>query len=233
LIPLSSWIPDTRIGCSFRVSRLHKITFNAGFAVYWIHFQQARFLLLTFFFQVQDRQSRHLTAYFPGNRHFAVYWIHFRFVRTSVFYIFLYISACNTVFGTARLQIIYKIDRRASRLRNFLLTGTLLYTEITFEVPEHQPYIYCSLIYINIYRRVCTVFGTARLYKFNRTGFATTALYKIDSRVSRLRNFQLTGILPYTGFTFDTPNRQSLIYSYIIYLRVIQYLILRSALYIL
>jgi hypothetical protein len=32
---------------SFRVSRLHKFTFNAGFAVYWIHFQQARFLLST------------------------------------------------------------------------------------------------------------------------------------------------------------------------------------------
>jgi hypothetical protein len=47
-------------------------------------------------------------------------------------------------------------------------------------------------------------------------------------RVSRLRNFLLTGTLPYTGFTFDSPERQ----SYIIY-QSIQYLILRSALYVL
>jgi hypothetical protein len=41
-----------------------------------------------------------------------------------------------------------------------------------------------------------------------------TALYKIDSCVSRLCNFLLTGNLPYTGFTFDLPECQ----SYIIYI---------------
>jgi hypothetical protein len=36
---------------------------------------------------------------------------------------------------------------------------------------------------------------------------------RFDSRVSRLRNFLHTGILPYTGFTFDSPEHQSYIYS--------------------
>jgi hypothetical protein len=34
-------------------------------------------------------------------------------------------------------------------------------------------------------------------------------LYRIGSCVSRLRTFQLTGTLPYTGFTFDSPKHQS------------------------
>jgi hypothetical protein len=38
-------------------------------------------------------------------------------------------------------------------------------------------------------------------------------MYRIDSRVSRLRNFLLTGILPCTGFTFDFPEHQSYIYK--------------------
>jgi hypothetical protein len=37
---------------------------------------------------------------------------------------------------------------------------------------------------------------------------------RIDSRVSRLRNFLLTGILPYTAFTFEVPEHQ----SYILYI---------------
>jgi hypothetical protein len=40
---------------------------------------------------------------------------------------------------------IYKIDRRVSRLRNFLLTGILPCTGFTFNLPEHQSYIYILL----------------------------------------------------------------------------------------
>jgi hypothetical protein len=39
-------------------------------------------------------------------------------------------------------------------------------------------------------------------------------IYKIDCRVSQLRNFLLTGILPFTGFTFDLPEHQSYIYIF-------------------
>jgi hypothetical protein len=46
-------------------------------------------------------------------------------------------------------------------------------------------------------------------------------IYKIDRRVSRLRNFLLTGlltgILPYTGFAFDLPEHQSYILYIIFY----------------
>jgi hypothetical protein len=40
--------------------------------------------------------------------------------------------------------------------------------------------------------------------------------YRIVSRVSRLRTFQLAGTLPYTGFTFDSPKHQSSIPLYMI-----------------
>jgi hypothetical protein len=75
----------------------------------------------------------------------------------------------------------------------------LPYTGFTFEVLEHQSYLYIYIIFIDL--RVCTVFDTARLQ----------TIYRIDRCVSRLRNFLLTGNLPYTGFTFDSPDRPSFI----------------------
>jgi hypothetical protein len=84
------------------------------------------------------------------NRQFAVYRIHLQSARISPIYILLYCTSDRAAnpkvlfVATPRpyfIVALYKIDSCASRLRNFLLTGTLLYTEITFEVPEHQSYI--------------------------------------------------------------------------------------------
>jgi hypothetical protein len=43
-----------------------------------------------------------------------------------------------------------KINRRVSRLRNFLVTGILLCTGFTFEVPEHQSYPLSSVLYYTV-----------------------------------------------------------------------------------
>jgi hypothetical protein len=47
-----------------------------------------------------------------------------------------------------------------------------------------------------------------------RVSFYKYIIYKIDRCVSRLRNFLLTGILTYTGFTFDLSEYQSYIYIF-------------------
>jgi hypothetical protein len=63
------------------------------------------------------------------------------------------------------------------------------------------------------------------LVKFNLEGQTRFCKLKalIDRRVSRLRNFLLTGILPYTGFTFAAPKHQSyiILYSTIVYCTVL------------
>jgi hypothetical protein len=61
--------------------------------------------------------------------------------------------------------------------------------------------IYILFSYIST--RLYSIWYCASLYKIDS---------RVDSRVSRLRNFLLTGTLPYTGFTFDSPERQSYIY---------------------
>jgi hypothetical protein len=53
-------------------------------------------------------------------------------------------------------------------------------------------------------------------------------LYRFDSRVSRLRTFQLTGTLPYTGFILKCPNISPL---YILYISSRLYSPLPSVLY--
>jgi hypothetical protein len=67
---------------------------------------------------VQDRSLRHSTAYFPVNRHFAVYRIHFRFARTSVLYIFLYMSV--------RLYSFSKIDTVLSYITACVIPATTI-----------------------------------------------------------------------------------------------------------
>jgi hypothetical protein len=159
-------------------------------------------------------------------------------------------------------------------------TGNLLYTRFTFEVPEHQSYIYKNILYytapvtaLQIQRsyfsrpRATTLYRTSQyisvllhiilyiiqdhyttslprasncrdpaplqlhqpfflpreplsdthqftvLFAIPRHYFTYALsiyiifsyIYKIAHRVSRLRNFLLTGTLPYTGFTFDSP----------------------------
>jgi hypothetical protein len=54
-------------------------------------------------------------------------------------------------------------------------------------------------------------------FRVARVSFYKYIIYKIDRRVSRLRKFLLTGILPYTGFTFDLPKHQSYIYYILLY----------------
>jgi hypothetical protein len=67
------------------------------------------------------------------------------------------LQAFGTVFAS-------KIDRRVSQLRNFRLTAILLYTEIPFEVPKHQPYGYIIILYIwasvqYLVLRVCKLYS--------------------------------------------------------------------------
>jgi hypothetical protein len=57
-----------------------------------------------------------------------------------------------------------------------------VYSTVLFAIPRHY-FTYALSIYISFFKYI----------------------YKIDSRVSRLRNFLLTGTLPYKGFTFDSP----------------------------
>jgi hypothetical protein len=129
---------------------------------------------------------------------FAAYWIHFRHARTLLL---IFVSrACPS-----------KIDSRVPRLRNFLLTGTLPHTRFTFEVPEHQSYliIYIKGIYIrplNIYQSYYYIYIQAhhRAPSPTHANFVS-GLSKFDSRVSRLRNFLLTGTFPHTRFTFEVP----------------------------
>jgi hypothetical protein len=92
---------------------------------------------------------------------------------------------------------------RVSRLHNPFSTCILLYTRFTFDTPEYCSYIHYK---INFLSRVSV--------HAPRATTIITALYKIDSRVSRLHNFLLTGTLLYTGFPFDLPERPSYIILY-------------------
>jgi hypothetical protein len=68
------------------------------------------------------------------------------------------------------------IDRRVSRLRNFLLTGILPYTGFTFAVPEHPSYI---LLYISA-RLSRYSFRVSRLHK--SLFYRLFAVYRIHFR---------------------------------------------------
>jgi hypothetical protein len=111
---------------SFRVSRLHKSLFHRHFAVYRIHFRRAQKSVLS---------TIECTVLYCTSTSDSAASLKVLFSR----------SRANTVYQPFSLQLAYillYIDRRISRLRTFLLTGTLPYTGFTFEVPEHQSYIY-------------------------------------------------------------------------------------------
>jgi hypothetical protein len=108
-------------------------------------------------------------------QNFAVYRIHFRSARTSALYIlFSYISVrLYSIWYCASVNSIqdrYYIDRRVSRLRNFLLTGSLPYTGFTFDLPERQSYI---IYYLRLY--IFSKIESCILIYISYTGFACRA----------------------------------------------------------
>jgi hypothetical protein len=95
----------------------------------------------------------------------------------------------------------------------------------------------CVISYIQVFCRIpdslskCQNIGPIYIIIiYIRASTNTVPRVCIDSRVSQLRTFQLIGTLPYTGFTFDSPKRQSYIYI-LIYICATEYCILiyRSA----
>jgi hypothetical protein len=120
----------------------------------------------------------------------------------------LYIEDTRLSSYTCVYPDIYRIDSRVSRLHNFpTYRHFAVYPNSLSKCPNIS-LIYCISIC------ACTVSAPVQ-YLILRV----CQLYKIDSRVSRLRNFLLTGNLPYNGFTFEVLEHQSYIYFYI-YLRV-------------
>jgi hypothetical protein len=117
-----------------------------------------------------------------------------------------------------------KIDSCVSRLRNFPVYRHFAVYRIHFRsarttVLYHISSIHTPSQYISVLLHIYKLIVAPRVRHaplpchacpavFLRHYFIT-ALYKIDSRVSRLRNFLSTGTLPYTGFTFDSPERPS------------------------
>jgi hypothetical protein len=102
-------------------------------------------------------------------------------------------------------QILYRyfIERRVSRLRNFLLTGTLSHTGFTFDLPGSPSYIYNTCKSEGPFVIPTT---TILFYKYKIYISTVASRDCVDSL--------LTGILPYTGFTFAAPEHQSYIDIY-------------------
>jgi hypothetical protein len=89
------------------------------------------------------------------------------------------------------------MDRRISRLRNFLLTGNFPYTVFTFNSPKHQSYIY----YYYVYLCVCTVYPRPNTVSiFYRPSRLSTASFPIN------RNFAVYRTHPNVRLIYNTNN---------------------------